>query len=173
MCHWEARPKLQVHKRSAMQLKTRLVRLPDDRLALARTGGCRRGRCKCGYVYEPNLETGIDLPLASSSTRSPDSHRASKLASKMRCACSLSWGRVPADRDRHARFCQCQLSDGLCTLSEGAAGAPAGRSSLLSVTVPSGRCGLGTASLSCTQAGTRQWGSMGVVILIADCFFKT
>ena len=43
MCHWEltqweARPKLQVHKRSAMQLKTRLVRLPDDRLALALTG---------------------------------------------------------------------------------------------------------------------------------------
>jgi hypothetical protein len=113
-----------------MQLKTRLVRLPDDRLALALTGGCRRGRCKCGYVYEPNLETGMDLPLASSSTRSPDSHRASKLASKMRCACSLSWGRVPADRDRHARFCQCQLSDGLCTLSEGAAGAPAGRSSV-------------------------------------------
>ena len=57
MCHWEltqweARPKLQVHKRSAMQLKTRLVRLPDDRLALALTGGCRRGRCKCGYVCE-------------------------------------------------------------------------------------------------------------------------
>ena len=104
MCHWEltqweARPKLQVHKRSAMQLKTRLVRLPDDRLALAPTGlgagevGATWSPCKCGYVYEPNLETGIDLPLASSSTRSPDSHRASKLASKMRCACSLSWGR--------------------------------------------------------------------------------
>ena len=84
MCHWEltqweARPKLQVHKRSAMQLKTRLVRLPDDRLALALTGGCRRGRCKCGYLYEPNLETGIDLPLASSSTRSPDSREQASL----------------------------------------------------------------------------------------------
>ena len=63
-----------------------LVRMPDHRFALVLTG-FGAGKVGARRLHEPKPET--DLVAISSTMRT----RASKSASKMRCNCSLSWGR--------------------------------------------------------------------------------